>query len=214
MKQEKKQENMSVWNAAAQPPKEVLRKIPKGRLAGKSDISPQWRYKTATELFGPCGVGWKYTIDRLWLESCDPEIVAFAQISLWIKQQEEWSEPIPGVGGSKLVVQETRGLHVNDEAYKMATTDALSVAFKVLGFGADIYLGLWDGSKYHIPQEQNSKLTDWLVSCEAASAATVDEYIQWWPKNKPKIITDCGQEGAVKVYEAFKEYLEILRAAQ
>ena len=32
--------------------------------------------------------------------------------------------------------------HLNDEAYKMALTDAISVACKQLGVGADVYLSL------------------------------------------------------------------------
>lgn len=45
------------------------------------------------------------------------------------------------------VSEEKSGLHVSDECYKMALTDAISVACKALGMGADIY---WekDGSKY------------------------------------------------------------------
>ena len=54
-----------------------------------------------------------------------------------------------------LVAQESSGLRASDEAYKMAITDALSVALKVLGVAADIYAGLWDGSKYldELPQK-------------------------------------------------------------
>ena len=40
------------------------------------------------------------------------------------------------------------GLHHNDEAVKMAVTDALSVSLKMLGVAADIYMGRWGGSKY------------------------------------------------------------------
>ena len=54
-----------------------------------------------------------------------------------------------------LVEKEKAGLHFNDEAYKMAETDALSVAMKALGVGANIYSGMSDGSKYAPkPQQQ------------------------------------------------------------
>lgn len=48
------------------------------------------------------------------------------------------------------------GMHNNDEAFKMAVTDALSVACKMLGIGADIYAGRMDGDKYQksAPQEK------------------------------------------------------------
>ena len=46
-----------------------------------------------------------------------------------------------------LVVLESKGLRTNDEAFKMAYTDAQSVALKALGFGARIYIGKQD-TKY------------------------------------------------------------------
>ena len=50
-----------------------------------------------------------------------------------------------------LIAKEKAGLYTSDEAYKMAVTDALSVALKALGVAADIYLGNFDGSKYKTP---------------------------------------------------------------
>ena len=61
-------ERMEVWNKLKQPPISALKKITGGRLAGKTDINPQWRYQVMTEVFGVCGRGWKYTIDKLWTE--------------------------------------------------------------------------------------------------------------------------------------------------
>lgn len=143
-------DNLRIWNQCKQVPTQHLKPIQAGRLKGKSDISPQWRMQIMTEMYGPCGVGWKYTIDRLWTEKGHgEEVFAFAQISLYTKEDTiYWSEPIPGIGGHFLIEQESRGPHNNDEAYKMATTDALGVAMKALGVAADIYLGLFDGSKY------------------------------------------------------------------
>lgn len=141
--------NLEKWDKFARPPESALKKIFGGRLKGMTDISPQWRYKAMTEVYGPCGEGWKYTIDRLWTEQgANEQVMAFAQVSLFVKSGADWSNPIPGVGGSMLVAKESSGLHTSDEAYKMAITDALSVSMKMLGVGADIYFGLWDGSKY------------------------------------------------------------------
>ena len=60
-------------------------------------------------------------------------------IELYVKYEGEWSWAIPGTGGSKLATKERNGVYVSDECYKMATTDALSVACKNLGIGADVY---------------------------------------------------------------------------
>lgn len=110
-----------------------------------------------TEVYGPCGIGWKYEIIRLWKEQGDKEVFAFSEIKLYIKDGVNWSDPIPGIGGHLLVIDEKDGLYNNDEAYKMATTDALSVAMKMLGVGAEVYLGNWDGSKYTVHTVHNEQ---------------------------------------------------------
>ena len=98
-----------------------------------TDINPMWRIKSLTEQFGPCGIGWYYEIKDRWLETCmaKDEITANVNINLYVKVDGEWSKPIPGIGGSMLVASERNGLYVNDECYKMALTDAISVACKM-----------------------------------------------------------------------------------
>ena len=141
--------NMLIWDAVKRPPTSVLKEIKGGRLKGFTDVNPQWRYQVMTEQFGICSIGWKYIVRRVWSESAtDGQVFAFAEIELCIKAGDIWGDPIPGVGGSMLIAKEATGLHPNDEAYKMAITDALSVAMKMLGVGADIYAGFWDGTKY------------------------------------------------------------------
>ncbi len=72
------------------------------------------------------------------------EISAFMDISLYYKYNGEWSEAVPGTGGSAFITKEKSGLYTSDECYKMALTDALSVACKALGIAADVY---WDKDK-------------------------------------------------------------------
>lgn len=146
---EEPMENLELWNNVSQPPADALKKIGGGNLAGFTDINPQWRYKTLTEQFGPYGIGWKYTVDKKWSEQgVDGTIMAFADISLIVRYDpinEPWCDPIPGHGGSMLVIKDKNGLHASDEAYKMAITDALSVACKMLGIGSAVYEGKMDG---------------------------------------------------------------------
>lgn len=170
-KMEPQANNMHIWDQVKRPPKSALKQISGGRLKGKTDISPQWRYEAITRIFGPCGIGWKYEIVHNWQERlAKDEIACFAVVNLYLYVDDNgnpyipgrtgcrWSEPIPGIGGSKLVEQEKGGLHSNDEGYKMAVTDALSVALKMIGVAADIYMGLWDGSKYeNLPATKTNK---------------------------------------------------------
>ena len=120
-------------------PKEALKTINAGRLKNMSDINPMWRIQRMTEVFGTCGIGWKYSINKQWTETFGNETKAYCNIDLFVKIDGEWSEAIPGTGGSSEVTMERNGVYVSDECYKMALTDALSVAMKALGVAADVY---------------------------------------------------------------------------
>ena len=145
-------DGIEIYESLARPPKNALREIQAGKLKGKTDINPQWRYKAMTEQFGLVGCGWKYEVQKLWFEQgAGAEKLAFAQVAVYVKDGDTWSEPIVGIGGSKLVQLEKGAAVSNDEGYKMAVTDAFSTALKMLGVAADIYAGAWDGSKYNEP---------------------------------------------------------------
>lgn len=150
------EDNLKFYNAVKKVPKEAQRPITGGRLKGKTEINPMWRIKALTEQFGPCGIGWYYEVARQWLEPSGSEVAAFVNIQLYIKVGDEWSKPISGVGGAMFVEQQKGGAYVSDECYKMATTDAISVACKQLGIGADVY---WDANKtkYTDPAQQPDK---------------------------------------------------------
>mgnify|MGYP000962523140 CR=1 FL=1 len=146
-------DNLEIYNKVRVVPPKAQKAITGGRLRGMTDINPMWRIKQLTEQFGPCGVGWKYVIRSQWLEKGSYEqIAAFIDIDLYYKYEGQWSEAIPGQGGSMFVAKEKDGPYTSDECYKMALTDALSVACKALGFGADVY---WNGdsTKYDKPTQ-------------------------------------------------------------
>ena len=58
--------NKEIWDRCKRPPKTALKEIGSGSLKGMTDINPQWRYEIMTEIFGVCGSGCGYTIDKLW----------------------------------------------------------------------------------------------------------------------------------------------------
>ncbi len=148
------------WDNLRKVPADALKEITFGKLKGKKDINPQWRYEAMTKEFGPCGIGWKYDIANTWTVPVEKEVMLFVQINLSIKKDDAWSEPIPAIGGDFLLIVDKNGLHGNDEAYKMATTDALGAAMKMLGVAADVYRGHADDSKYGrepLPNTQQPK---------------------------------------------------------
>lgn len=137
-------DNLTLYNAVRSVPDNAKKPISAGRLKGKTDINPMWRIKALTEQFGPCGFGWYYEVTDKRMEVYDKEIAAFVDILLYVKSGGEWSKPIFGTGGNMFVAIEKGGPHVSDECYKMAITDAISVACKQLGFGADVY---WEADR-------------------------------------------------------------------
>ena len=122
--------NLELYNRVRAVPDEAKKKITGGRLSGMTDINPMWRIKKLTEEFGPCGTGWK--TDDIVYETV-PAIglaVVVCTLKLYVKNDDIWSAPIFGVGGSMLIAKEKNGPYVDDEAYKKAYTDAISVACK------------------------------------------------------------------------------------
>lgn len=173
--------NMELYNKFGVTPKEAQKQIQAGRLKGMTDINPMFRIKSLTEQFGPVGFGWYYEITNKWLEQgADGVVGAFVDINLYVKYNGEWSKPICGTGGSTFIAKESKGLYTDDEAYKKALTDAISIACKSLGMCADIYYSKDTkfGTKYDITQEdvkyiteeQKAKFTELGIEFEAACA--------------------------------------------
>ena len=157
------QDNLSIYERVRSVPTEAKKAIEAGRLKGKSDINPMWRIKKLTEVFGPVGFGWYTEVVKTWTEVDEnSDVAVFVDINLFVKKDGEWSKPIYGNGGNKLISHERKyesGTQVlvpylDDDAYKKAYTDAISVAAKALGVGADVYFEK-DVTKYDTAQSQS-----------------------------------------------------------
>lgn len=145
-------EHMEIYNRVRAVPMEAQKAFSNGSFQG-TDINPQWRIQMLTEMFGICGLGWKYEIVEHWNEEINREIHTHVRINLYVSVDGIWSEAIPGIGGNKSLQQFKTGPKSSDEGYKMALTDALSVACKALGIGADIYFA--EGKTKYTVQTQN-----------------------------------------------------------
>lgn len=149
-------ENLRIYEQARAVPQEAQKDFNNGRFSG-TDINPMWRIKKLTELFGPAGFGWYTEVISQRSERLDDDtLMATVDIHLYVWNGEAWSKPIYGTGANTLVSKTKSGRMVSDEGYKMAYTDALSVACKALGIGANVY---WDKdpTKYTPPQQKPQK---------------------------------------------------------
>ena len=176
-------DNLAIYNKVRHVPDEAQKRITGGRLNGMTDINPMWRIEELTALFGPCGTGWKYVITRReMVPDGSGQVAAFMDIDLYYRDGDGWSEPIPGTGGSMFITKEKGGLYTSDECYKMALTDALSVACKALGVGADVY---WEkGATKYSRLAENPPAKPDLVECHDCGC----------------IIEDCTENG--RTYKA------------
>lgn len=200
--------NLELYEKFRKVPETAKKNIGGGRLKGMTDINPMWRIKTLTEEFGVCGFGWYYEIVDQWLETAmaKDEITANVKINLYVKQGDEWSKPIVGIGGSMLVANEKNGLYVNDECYKMALTDAISVACKSLGIGADVYWNK-DNTKYNDNKKENQEAT--LKAKTLTYREKLIIYLRESGLSFAEVAKDYGLNGQT-TEERFKEVLDDL----
>ena len=190
---------LDLYNRVRVVPEEAKKPIKGGRLDGMTDINPMWRIKVLTSEYGPCGIGWFYKPVKKWTEQAGGETVAFVDIELFIKVDGEWSQPICGTGGSKLSQNERNGLFVSDECYKMATTDAISVACKQLGIGADVYFGA-DRTKYDSPFERVERVRNELKKRRCSEA----NFMQVYRLDNIEQVTDSQIKDFIARMEAAK----------
>lgn len=201
-------ENMKIYERVRSVPKEAQKQFNNGKFSG-TDINPMWRIKKLTEIFGPAGIGWWTEDVRYWLEpGSDGSVAAFCSLSLRFVLDGKTSQPVHGIGGNVFV----RKNSTSDEAYKMAYTDALSIAAKALGIGADIWFAN-DKTKYEKQAETSNfddleDPDDWTdVFTAMGDASTVEElqaiFGNAWKKAHPK-----DKPSIKKEYDRLKNKLE------
>jgi hypothetical protein len=199
-------ENLELYNKVRNVPTEAQKIIGGGRLKGMTDINPMWRIKTLTENFGTVGFGWYYEILEQRLEKgSDNQVAAFVTINLFVKVNEEWSKPIIGIGGSSFVTNEKGGAYTSDECFKMALTDAIGIACKALGFGADIYWSS-DRTKYSDADKKDDKPN---YNTQQNAPISKNEKKEITPQQKEVgklIVAKYGQESAVSKLVEMTEF--------
>jgi len=195
-----KKNNLCFYEEGRSVPQEAQKSFNNGRFSG-TDINPMWRIKKLTDMFGPAGIGW-YTevVSRDIKQASDGTQCAFIGLNLYIKVDGEWSKPIYGEGGNTFEAKTSKGyVSVSDEAFKMAYTDALGIAAKALGIGADIWFA---NDKVHATKydrqteantdaknnaEKNAMLASYVAKMNAAK--TNEEVMSLW-----KSLTDEQQK--------------------
>ena len=206
--------NLDIYDKFRNVPNEAKKEIGAGRLKGFTDINPMWRIKMLTDQFGVCGFGWFTEIVEQKIEiGSDGQKAAFVTINLFVKVSDEWSKAIVGVGGSSFVTNERNGAYTSDECFKMAYTDALSIACKSLGMGADVYFAK-DRTKYdQEPQTTPVKQTAPVQTTPVKQTAPVNPLIEAYKKERLEIMSQIGKcknvEELTIIKDSFPDYQKI-----
>jgi hypothetical protein len=187
--------NMDLWKRVSKTDPSAVKPITGKQYSGNSP-KPYWIVQRLTEEFGPCGLGWGFTILNERMERLtEDDILHVAVVRLWYMAGERRCE-LEQIGQTKAVYRTGKGnLLVDEDAPKKSVTDALVKCASYLGFAGDIFSGRWDDSKYVESvrkeyEEKHSLERQLEASIEAAKraneakrAARLDEFalqlIEW-----------------------------------
>lgn len=161
--------NMRIWE---QVDKTAPSATKKAKVGGQdiTSLNGTAMIMKATEIFGPVGIGfgWEVIEERF---DKGPPIMAgeggavqigqnlqhTVRIKFWFKQDGERGE-FESYGCTPFSYKSTYGVTTDGEA-KKSLTDAIKKALSMLGFSADVYLGLFDDANY-VEQRKDEELVE------------------------------------------------------
>jgi|TARA_Y100000296_G_scaffold77988_1_gene100153 hypothetical protein len=103
-------------------------------------IDPMYQVMTMTRVFGPVGKGWSYDAKYHYTDAN-----VFAEVKIVYCLDDIWYRYGPISSVCALYKANSK---LDDEAPKKALTDAMTKGFSHLGVSADVFLGMFDNSKY------------------------------------------------------------------
>lgn len=141
-------DNKKLWDAVFVTDPKAVKEITGKQYKGNSP-KPYWIVSRLTDEFGPCGIGWGFTIISERFERfSDTDSLHIAAVRFWYMLGEKRGE-LEQIGQTKATYQSAQGKFIIDEdAPKKSVTDALVKCASYLGFAGDIFSGRWDDSKY------------------------------------------------------------------
>lgn len=151
---------MDLWKRVCETDPKHVKPITGKQYKGNSP-KPYYIVQRLTEEFGPCGTGWGLDIQKEYMHLMpdNETTLHVAIIDFWYKRPDGEHGSIQQVGQTKASYKTNSGSWMIDEdAPKKSVTDALVKCASYLGFAGDIFMGMWDDSKY--VEEINSKFRE------------------------------------------------------
>lgn len=140
--------NMSLWERVCVTDPKAVKPITGKQYKGNSP-KPYWIVQRLTEEFGPCGLGWGYSVLNERMERMsETDVLHVALVRFWYVLDGKRGE-VEQIGQTKAAYKTSSGsLLVDEDAPKKSVTDALVKCASYIGFAGDIFSGRWDDSKY------------------------------------------------------------------
>lgn len=208
-------DNMKLWNEVFKTDPDATKK---GKVNGQqiTSINGLHVVKKATETFGPIGIGWGVTVlEERYDEGgmvvtnegqhLGNEKSHTAKVKLWYFQDGQKGE-VEAYGCTPFVYRSKYGTTTDMEAPKKSFTDAVKKALSMLGFSADVYLGMFDDLDYYqerLAETQVEKAEDKEAELERQKQERLD-----WLKKAVRILETATTLGELK-----KDHAHFVRSA-
>lgn len=160
MSNKQQPDKVALWNSVQATDPQFTKTFQRSGGFTGTAINPCYVVRRLTETFGPVGIGWKFVIeDENFIQGhVLPDGVSRAVIHVIRGHIDffyddggggDWYSTGPQFGQTTFVgFTDKRGPYTDEEAPKKSVTDCLTKCAVMLGFAADIHLGIWDANKY------------------------------------------------------------------
>lgn len=181
------QETMRLWDQVEKTDPSATKQA---TVSGQkiTSISGQHMIKRATEMFGPVGIGWGWRVVEERFDKggevrkddgtvIGHEVGHTVRIALWFEQDGKRGE-VEQYGCTPFTYKSKWGITTDTEAPKKSLTDAIKKALAMLGFSADIFLGMFDDANYVAMREEEEAIAR-AEDKEAEEARQKQERLDW-----------------------------------
>lgn len=140
-------DNLNIWNRFADIDPKFTKAIT-GRDYGGTSPNPQYVIMCLTEMFGPCGKGFGWSVLAEEFKEMGGTFLHWCRIRFWWKD-EDGEHSVEEYGQTKAAYVTSSGkMRVDEDAPKKSLTDAIIKGASHIGVAANIFLGRWDDQKY------------------------------------------------------------------
>lgn len=137
-------ETLNLWEKVCTTDPKYTKAFTRGGGFSGTAINATYLIRKATELWGPLGGKWGYeVVESEFVPSPAGEVIHVLRIKF---RHPEGS--FESFGQTTFAGKNKNGLYTDEEAPKKSLTDAVTKALSMLGFSADIHMGMYDDHKY------------------------------------------------------------------